>query len=173
MMDVKIRLPGILLVHDAVCLPSLRLSLMCTSRRSVYSPNPWNHKKIQDSISSSHGLNKPFAHRQGRETQKTSYIPAFSQHRRTKLCCMRKIQHSTCSSTEDRQSGMVCGNGASTRLVFAMWCMVSGIGGWGQKERKTTDGVAAGGGGGGEGGGRGGEGGGEGGGVVYKHRHCL
>ena len=103
-MDVKIRLPGILLVHDAVCLPSLRLSLMCTSRRSVYSPNPWNHKKIQDSISSSHGLNKPCADREGccyttcpqkhklihTRRKKTSYIPAFSQHRRTKLCCMRK-----------------------------------------------------------------------------------
>ena len=144
MMDVKIRLPGILLVHDAVCLPSLRLSLMCTSRRSVYSPNPWNHKKIQDSISSSHGLNKPCADREGccyttcpqkhklihTRRKKTSYIPAFSQHRRTKLCCMRKIQHSTCSSTEDRQSGMVCGNGASARLVFAMWCLVSGNGEW-------------------------------------------
>ena len=46
---------------------------------------------------------------------------------------------------------MVCGNGASARLVFAMWCMVSGNGEWdwglGTKERKTTDeavdGVAA------------------------------
>ena len=43
---------------------------------------------------------------------------------------------------------MVCGNGAGARLVFAMWCLVSGNGEcWGQKERKTTDeavdGVAA------------------------------
>ena len=53
---------------------------------------------------------------------------------------------------------MVCGNGASARLVFAMWCLVSGNGEcWGQKERKTTDEAVDDetGGGGGGGGGRG------------------